>query len=75
MEIIAQLSIARAPVETIARAVGLSPRAFRAWQARLKTAAATEAAKAAPVAPVEPEAPIQRGTKATADRAIAALFR
>jgi hypothetical protein len=51
---IAELSHARAPVEAIAKAVRLSPRAFRAWQARLKTAAAAEAAKPAPGAPEEP---------------------
>jgi hypothetical protein len=49
LETIAQLSIARAPMELIARAVGKSPRAFRACrQARLKTAAAVEASKPVP---------------------------
>jgi hypothetical protein len=31
--LIAELSHAKAPVEAIAKAVKLSPRAFRAWQA------------------------------------------
>jgi hypothetical protein len=71
MEIIAQLSIARAPVETIARDVGLSPRAFRAWRQRCMNAAASEAAKPAPLPPIEPI----RVEKSRADRAIAAHFR
>jgi hypothetical protein len=75
LETIAELSHAKAPLETIARAVGLSPRAFRAWQARLKTAAAVEASKPAPVAPEEPKAPTNRGAKADAERRIAAYFR
>jgi hypothetical protein len=45
LETIAELSVAKAPLEKIARAVKLSPRAFRAWQARLQTAADGEAAK------------------------------
>jgi hypothetical protein len=49
LEIIAELSHAHAPVDVIAK---LSPRSLRAWQERLKTAAAAEAER--PVA-VEPE--------------------
>jgi hypothetical protein len=36
LEIIAQMSIARSPVEAIARAVGLSPRAFKALAGKIK---------------------------------------
>jgi hypothetical protein len=54
---IAELSHAKAPVEAIAKAVKLSPRAFRAWQARLKTAAAAEAVMPAPVALEVPSKP------------------
>jgi hypothetical protein len=54
---IAELSHAKAPIEAIAKAVKLSPRAFKTWQARLKTAAAAEAAKPAQAAPVEPPKP------------------
>jgi hypothetical protein len=57
LETIAELSVAKAPLEKIARAVKLSPRAFRAWQAKLKTAAAAEAAKPTPVAVEEPPKP------------------
>ena len=73
---IAQMSIARSPVEAIAKAVKLSPRAFRSWQDRSQKAAAAEAAKPAqPVAQEEPEAPVNRGAKPDIDRAIAAYFK
>jgi hypothetical protein len=48
---IAELSHAKAPIEAIAEAVKLSPRAFLAWQARLANAVASEAAKPVAVAP------------------------
>jgi hypothetical protein len=66
---IAELSNARAPLETIAKAVKLSPRGFRAWQDRLKTAAAAEASNPAPLAPEEP-----KPDKSPAER-FDALFR
>jgi hypothetical protein len=73
LETIAEMSHAKVPVEAIARAVGLSPRAFLAWQARLANAAAREVAKPAPAVPV-PEVFIH-GEKSEADRAIAAHFK
>jgi hypothetical protein len=72
---IAELSHARVPVEAIAKAVKLTPRAFRAWQDRLKTAAAVEASKPIAVALVVPEAPVNRGAKPDIERRIAAYFK
>jgi hypothetical protein len=64
---IAELLHAKAPVEAIAKAVKLSPRAFRAWQVRLKTAAAVEAAKPAPVAQEEaPKPELSRASRRAA---------
>jgi hypothetical protein len=39
LETVAELSHARAPIEVIAKAVKLSPRAFRAWCQQLRTSA------------------------------------
>jgi hypothetical protein len=72
---IAELSHAKVPIEAIAKAVKLSPRAFKDWKARLANAVANEAAKPAPVALVEPIELVNRGPKEDIERPDCGLFQ